>query len=223
MTSEGTNQPVEEGQPREARAGYSYAVRSRTFVPLLGLLVAAVLALAVAGLRYERNRLMGDFGTSQQETAEQLVTDLEKELADLDDDGRLVSTLLSRARTRPSLDAADEDSFLLAGFQALATVVRHYRAIYLFRKEAVAVRAIDPAETAPVGQAFLAWSIPAAQDAGKTGRAGVQRASRGTGRPPVLRVRATGRIGGSGGPGLGGSVPAAAGASLPFIGGPLSS
>jgi hypothetical protein len=125
---------------------------------LLGLLVAAVLALAVAGLRYERNRLLGDFGASQQETAEQLATDLEKELADLDDDGRLVSTLLSRARSRPSLDAADEDGFLLAGFQALATVVRHYRAIYLFRKEAVAVRAIDPSETAPVGQALLAWS-----------------------------------------------------------------
>jgi two-component system, NtrC family, sensor histidine kinase HydH len=169
VTSKGTDQLVEPGRPREAGAGYSYAVRSRTFVLLLGLLVAAVLAMAVFGLRYERNRLLMDFGASQQETAEQLATDLEKELADLDDDGRLVSTLLSRARTRPSLDGAEEDSFLLAGFQALATVVRHYRAIYLFRKEAVAVRAIDPAETAPVAQAFLAWSIVAAQDAAKTG------------------------------------------------------
>jgi hypothetical protein len=118
VTSRSTSHRVEEGQPRAAAAGYSYAVRSKAFVPLLGLLVAAVLALAVASLRYERDRLMGDFGVSQQETAEQLVADLEQELADLDDDGRLVSTLLSRARTRPSLDAADGNSFLLAGFQA---------------------------------------------------------------------------------------------------------
>jgi hypothetical protein len=124
VTSKRINQPVEEGQPGDAGPGYSHAVRSRTFVPLPGLLVSAVLALAVAGLRYERKRLMVDFGAGQQETAEQFVRDLERELADLDDDGRLVSTLLSRARTRPSLDAAEEEGFLLAGFQALATVVR---------------------------------------------------------------------------------------------------
>ncbi len=128
-------------------------------------MVAAVLALAVAGLRYERNRLMTDFGRAQEETARQLVADLERELASLDDDGRLVATLLSRARTRPSLDAAEEDSFLVAGFQALATVVRHYRAIYLFREQAVAVRAIDPGESGAVGEAFLGWSVPAAREA----------------------------------------------------------
>ncbi len=169
MPKKSSHLRVEEGPAPAAGAGYIYAVRSRILLPLVGLLVAAVLALALAGLRYERNRLLGDFGAAQMETAGQLVSDLEKELAGLDDDGRLVTTLLSRARTRPSLDAAEEDSFLLAGFQALATVVRHYRAIYLFRKEVVAVGAIDSAETAPVGQAFLRWSVPAAQEATKTG------------------------------------------------------
>jgi two-component system, NtrC family, sensor histidine kinase HydH len=159
---------LEAGLSHGTGARHIHAVRSRNLIPLVGLLVAAVLALGVAGLRYERNRLMGDFGGTQQDTARQLVADLEKELAELDDDGRLVTMVLSRARSRPSLDAAEEDSFLLAGFQALATVVRHYRAIYLFRRGAVAVRAIDPAETASVAQAFLGWSVSAAQEASKT-------------------------------------------------------
>jgi two-component system, NtrC family, sensor histidine kinase HydH len=151
------------------RGGYIYAVPSRIVLPLLGLLVAAVLALAVAGLRYERNRLMDDFGLAQNELAGQLVSDLEKKLAELDEDGSLVTTLLSRARTRPSLTSAEEDSFLLAGFQALAMVVRHHRGIFLFRRGTVAVRAVDPAEPPPMGQAFLAWSVQAAQEARATG------------------------------------------------------
>jgi two-component system, NtrC family, sensor histidine kinase HydH len=149
----------------EGGRGNIYAVRLKVLVPLVGLVVAAVLALAVLGLRYERNRLLGAFGETQQETARQLLTDLEKELAELDDDGRLVTTLLSRARTRPSLDANEEDSFLLAGFQALATVVRHYRAIYLYRKDQAVVNAIDPSESKPVAEAFHGWSVKAAQHA----------------------------------------------------------
>jgi signal transduction histidine kinase len=145
--------------------GYIYAVRSRFIVPLVGLLVAAVLAFAVLGLRYERDRLLAAFGETQHEAARQLIGDLEKALADLDDDGRLVTTLLHRARGRPSFDAGEEDSLLLAGFQALATVVRHYRAIYLFRNGAVAVRAIDPSESKPVGDAFHGWIMAAARDA----------------------------------------------------------
>jgi signal transduction histidine kinase len=163
--------PDKTGPLQTGRWGYIYAVPSKMVLPLLGLLVAAVLVLAVAGLRYERNRLMADFGVVQHDLAGQLVNDLEKQLAELDEDGRLVTTLLSRARTRPSLSLAEEDSFLLAGFQALAMVVRHHRGVFLFRRGTVAVRAIDPGETVQVAQAFLTWSVQAAEVAGRTGEA----------------------------------------------------
>jgi two-component system, NtrC family, sensor histidine kinase HydH len=143
---------------------------SSLFSPLTALTVAAVLAIAVWSLQHERQRLLADFATAQQEVAHQLGRDLVGELEDLENDARLVATLVQRADAKPVMDSADVRAFLLSGFEALATVVRHYRAILLFRGAELSVRAIDPAEPKHRETSFVAWANEAARLCAGTGR-----------------------------------------------------
>jgi signal transduction histidine kinase len=147
--------------------GYSRAVRLTTVIPLIVLLVAGVLALSLVGLRYERARLLADFATDQHSTAGQLTSDLDRELDELDDDARLVASLL---RPGSAADPVNETRLLQSSFQALATVVRHHRAVILFRGTEAAVKAVDPTEAARSAAAFLEWAPMAVAIARRSGR-----------------------------------------------------
>ena len=136
--------------------------------PLAALAIAGVLATAVWRLQHERHRLLADFGSAQQDVARQLGRDLDGELDDLDDDARLVATLVQRADAKSIMDEADVRASVLSGFEALATVVRHYRSIALFRGTALSVTAIDPTEPRDRESAFIQWSTEAANAAGGT-------------------------------------------------------
>jgi two-component system, NtrC family, sensor histidine kinase HydH len=138
---------------------YSQAVRPTIIVPLVVLLVTGVLAVSLLGLRYERGRLLADFAADQHLLAGQLGSDLARELDELDDDARLVASLL---RPGAAGDPADETRLLQSAFQALATVVRHHRAVSLFRYGDLAVKAIDPTEAQSAARAFADWSVRAA-------------------------------------------------------------
>jgi two-component system sensor histidine kinase HydH len=143
---------------------------SSLFSPLTALVVTAVLAIAVWSLQHERHRLLGDFAAGQQEVAHQLSRDLVGELEDLENDARLVATLVQRADSKPVMDSADVRAFLLSGFEALATVVRHYRAIMLFRGSDLSVKAVDPEEPKHREISFVAWATEAARRCAEAGR-----------------------------------------------------
>jgi two-component system sensor histidine kinase HydH len=142
---------------------------SSLFSPLTALMVTAVLAIAVWSLQHERHRLLDDFANGQQEVAHQLSRDLVGDLEDLENDARLVATLVERADSKPVMDSADVRAFLLSGFEALATVVRHYRAIMLFRGAELSVKAIDPEEPKHRESSFVAWATEAARLCAETG------------------------------------------------------
>jgi two-component system, NtrC family, sensor histidine kinase HydH len=155
--------PLFPPQPR-----YSQAVRATIIVPLVVLLVTGVLAISLVGLRYERGRLLADFAADQHALAGQLGSDLARELDQLDDDARLVASLL---RPGSAADPADETRSLQSAFQALATVVRHHRAVSLFRYGELAVKALDPTETPTSARAFAEWSARTAAAAREGRRA----------------------------------------------------
>ena len=141
-----------------------------TKAPAVVVTAAGVLALAAWGLASERSRLLEDFAATQEGVAGQLAGDLVRELEELDDDARLVSTLLRRASRPTGLTDEDRQAFILAGFDALATVVRHYRSIALHRDAAAVVSAVDPAEGDELSAAFGQWSAKAAREVAERGR-----------------------------------------------------
>lgn len=145
------------------------SVRTSLVLPLAALAVAAVFATSVFSLDRERNRLLADFAGAQREVAHQLGKDLAGELQDLHDDARLVAALVQRADSKPVMDTADVRAFVLSGFEALATVVRHYRALLLFRGSAVWVTAVDPTEPPHRATSFVQWATEAAHAASNAG------------------------------------------------------
>lgn len=147
----------------EARHTDERAIRTRA--PALVVSAVGVLALAAWALRYERSRLLDDFAASQQEVARQLAGDLVRELEELDDDARLISSLVSKTKSPAGGADPDQRAFILAGFDALATVVRHYRSIAFFRAGSPVVSAVDPAESDELSAAFGRWSATAARQA----------------------------------------------------------
>ena len=138
-------------------------VRTSLVLPLAALSVAAVLATAVWSLQRERERLLADFAAAQHDVAQQLARDVAGELEDLDNDARLVAALVQRADGKAIMDAADVRAFVLSGFEALATVVRHYRAILLFRGTSLSVKAVDPTEPPHRESSFVQWATEAAR------------------------------------------------------------
>lgn len=148
---------------RPASAGAT--PRNGLHFPLGALALAAFLAAVVWSLQRERQRILADFASAQRTVAEQIRTDLAGELHDLDDDARLVAALVRQADGKPVIDSVEGRAFILSGFEALATVVRHYRAIMLFRGAGLSVNAIDPTEPAQGAAAFVDWGIDAASSA----------------------------------------------------------
>jgi two-component system sensor histidine kinase HydH len=144
------------------------SVRISLVLPLAALGIAAVLATSVWSLQRERNRLLADFANNQHEVAQQLGKDLTGELEDLDNDARLVAALVQRADGKAVMDAADVRAFVLSGFEALATVVRHYRAIMLFRGTELSVKAVDPTEPPHREASFIEWTTEAARAASES-------------------------------------------------------
>jgi two-component system sensor histidine kinase HydH len=138
-------------------------VRTGIVLPLAALVIAVVLSLAVWTLQRDRQRLLADFARAQEDVAGQLAKDLSGKLEDLDSDARLVVALVHQADNKAVMDAADVRASVLSGFEALATVVRHYRALMLFRDRKLSVMAVDPTEPSPTEPALVVWASEAAR------------------------------------------------------------
>jgi signal transduction histidine kinase len=126
---------------------------------------AAVLAFVASDLRYERAHLLDDFAQTQQALVRQVGGDLQRELQDVDEEARLVAGL-----AHPTvMPAAQARAPLLAAFQALAAVVRHYRMVGLFGASGPLVVAPDPAESPETVRDLSRWSAHAAEEARQSG------------------------------------------------------
>jgi signal transduction histidine kinase len=140
-------------------------MRVTTALPLLVLAVAGVLGGALWGLRHERLQFYEDFTATQQALARQLASDLSNELRDIDEDVRLVSQLVEREPASPAATAASRNTVTSSTFDALAAVVRHYRAIVLVGRGQGEVSAVDPTESPESARRLLAWAREAAAHA----------------------------------------------------------
>jgi signal transduction histidine kinase len=126
-------------------------VRGVSLAILMVLAVAAVLAFSVRSLRKERARLLTEFAAVQEATVRELTADLEDRLRDIEEDARVIATLVTQARAPSGATAqqreTDREATMLASFKAMATVVRHYRSLALFGPgPSLQVSAVDPAE-----------------------------------------------------------------------------
>ena len=125
--------------------------------------VAAVLASSVRSLRKERARLLDEFATLQSTTARELASDLQDRLRDIEEDSRVIATLVKQTREVADTERGEGDRTMLASFKAMATVVRHYRSLALFDSgNRLRLSAVDPTETKPTVDLLMKLSERAA-------------------------------------------------------------
>jgi signal transduction histidine kinase len=137
-------------------------VRSFSLGVLMVVAVALVLYFSARSFQRERERLLQDFADTQQAAVHDLASGLEDRLLDTDEDGRVIATLVHA-------DHRQQD--LLASFNAMATVVRHYRSLALFGQDGqLKVSAVDPSEKSATAAALIEASRAAAASGTKEPR-----------------------------------------------------
>jgi signal transduction histidine kinase len=109
--------------------------------------VAAVLAFSIRSLVREKNRLLQGFAEAQQANLRQVTSDLEDRLRDVEEDARVIGTLV-RAGAQQNRSSVSEHDQVVGAFRAMATVVRHYRSL-AFVEDGTELKfaATDPTET----------------------------------------------------------------------------
>jgi signal transduction histidine kinase len=134
--------------------------------------VALVLFFSARSFKRERERLLQDFARGQQAAVNELASSLEDRLLDTDEDGRVIATLVQAGQALSP--PAEHRQDLLASFNAMATVVRHYRSLALFGRDgALKVSAVDPSEKKGAAEALVEVSRRAASgSAGQSGLTG---------------------------------------------------
>src|SRR5882724_1037027 len=108
-------------------------------------LVAAVLSTSLWTMRRADRAALGQLRQTQERLAQDTASSLSGYLESLDRDTRLLATLASGTRRQP-IDEREQDGAILDAFQALATVVPHYRTIALFGAGHEPIVAVDPTE-----------------------------------------------------------------------------
>src|SRR5579872_967707 len=97
------------------------------------VLVGAVLAVSLWTLRRADRAAMRELSEAETRLAHDTATSLDGYLTSFDRDARLLAVLATTTRKLPIEEQA-QDAAILDAFQALATVVPHYRTIALFRQ-----------------------------------------------------------------------------------------
>jgi signal transduction histidine kinase len=120
--------------------GFSLAI-------LMVIAVATVLGFSLRSLQKEKDRLRQGFVGAQETNVRELAFDFEDRLRDLQENARVIETLVKKTQETPRADQADQMRSLHASFNAMATVIRHYRTLTLLgpNRETIMV-AVDPTE-----------------------------------------------------------------------------
>lgn len=127
--------------------------------------VAAVLVFSVRSLIREKNRLLQEFASAQAANVRQVTSDLDDSLRDIEEDARVIATLVrSIPASASALASANEQ--VMGAFRAMATVVRHYRSLaFLGRATEVRLAATDPTESPSTAAELTAMSRSISQTA----------------------------------------------------------
>jgi signal transduction histidine kinase len=134
--------PAQGRRPQESRLA---TVRRVPLVAVMMALVAAVLAVSLWIMRRAGQESLRAFSATQSELAKDTAVALHGYLDSFDRDTRLLAELAQGTR-RQSVDRSAQDRAILDAFQALATVVPHYRTIELFSPGREPIVAVDPTE-----------------------------------------------------------------------------
>jgi signal transduction histidine kinase len=125
--------------------------------------IAVVLTLSLRSLSREKTRLLRGFANAQENTAKELASDLEDRLRAIEEDARVIATLVRAAGDALPSDRAEAERTMLSSFRAMATVVRHYRSLALLGSDLhLRMSAVDPSEDAETAAALMDISRHAA-------------------------------------------------------------
>ncbi|HLK91111.1 MAG TPA: ATP-binding protein [Polyangia bacterium] len=140
-------------------------MRGASLAILLVIAVATVLAFSLRSLEKERDRLKQGFANAREAEVRDLTSDLEDRLRDLDENARVVEALVQRMHAASPAEHDDRTRTVRASFDAMATVIRHYRTLVLLRAGSCdpVLVAVDPAEVPSTAKALIGMSCAAAQ------------------------------------------------------------
>jgi signal transduction histidine kinase len=141
-------------------------MRGVSLAVLLVLAVATVLGVSWRNLQKERDRLRQGFVAARDADVGELASDLDDRLTDLEQDARVIETLVDRAYDVSGPDREDRTRTLRASFNAMATVIRHYRTLVLLSPgtSRPLVVAVDPGEAGPTATALVQMSCAVGPD-----------------------------------------------------------
>jgi signal transduction histidine kinase len=108
-------------------------------------LVAAVPAASLLTMKRANRVALRELREGEGRLAQNTASSLHGYLESFDRDTRLLANMATGMRNHP-IDARAQDDAILQGFQALVTVVPHYRTIALFHDGRRRIVAIDPTE-----------------------------------------------------------------------------
>jgi len=124
-------------------------------IAVIVTVLAVIVELSVASARREERRLLDEFTSATRRQTVASAEVLSARLDALDQDTRVLTDLVERARQSPEHDHAMERRVSETTFRALVVVVRHYRTISLHQPDGhVEILAVDPTETGPTVEAL---------------------------------------------------------------------
>lgn len=132
-------------------------MRGLSLAILLVIAVAAALAFSLRSLGKERQRLRQGFMSTRDTEARDLASDLGDRFRDVQENTRVIETLVQSVRGASPEERADRTRTLRASFDALATVIRYYRTLVLFPAGSCdpLVVAVDPLEVPSTARALV--------------------------------------------------------------------
>jgi signal transduction histidine kinase len=135
-------------------------MRGVSLAILLVTAVVTVLAFSLRSLQKERESLREGIVTSRQADVRAMASDLEDRLRDLEENARVIETLVERTYDAPGSDRREQTRTLRAWFTAMATVIRHYSTLTLIAPGGgePLVAASDPGEDPDAVRALIQMS-----------------------------------------------------------------
>jgi len=127
-----------------------------------------VLALSIASVQRERERLVDEFGSTTRRQLHESVEALSARLEALEQDTRLLADLVEHeSAAEAGLDAQTEHRVWQSAFRSMAAVVPQYRVVALVNNEGIIdVVGVAPAETPSVAAALMPATRRFGQDVG---------------------------------------------------------
>ena len=134
--------------------------------------LAVILGISAGEVSRKRRQVLDELGATQAALAEDTAHEFGARMAAVDHDTRILASLVSRTRLPSRPDVETENRIILAAFDALASVVPHYRTIGLYDASGKAsVTAMDPTEDREtIARSLFALGSDLAREVARSGQ-----------------------------------------------------